>query len=63
VLEVPNATLVGASEQTKPVGGDTDDARAIVPAKPCREVTVRVDDPEAPAKMATEVGIAERAKS
>jgi hypothetical protein len=63
LLEVPNVTLVGASEQTKPVEGDTDDARAIVPVKLCRGVTVMEDVPEAPAKTVTDVGLAETAKS
>jgi hypothetical protein len=63
VLEVPTVTVVGDSEQTKPVEGDTDDARAIVPVNPCREVTAMVDVPEAPARIVTVVGLAETAKS
>jgi hypothetical protein len=55
--------LVGDSAQVRPVEGDTDDARAIVPVKPCRGVTAMVDVPEAPAKIVTDVGLAERAKS
>jgi hypothetical protein len=63
VLEDPSVVLVGDSAQVRPVEGDTDDARAIVPVKPCRGVTAMVDAPEAPAKVVTDVGLAERAKS
>jgi len=63
VLEIPSVMLVGDTAQVRPVEGDTDDARAIVPVKPCRGVTGMVDVPEAPAKIVTDVGLAETAKS
>lgn len=63
MLEVPNVMLVGDSAHVRPVEGEVVEVRAIVPVKPCREATAIVDVPEAPAKILTDVGLAETAKS
>jgi hypothetical protein len=67
-VEVPlvvvalSATLVGDSEQVRPVEGETEDVRLTVPVNPPCPVTVIVEVPAAPALMVTEAGLAERVK-
>lgn len=56
-------TLVGDREQVSPLLGETEAVRVIDPAKPCREVGVIVEIPDAPAVTVTIVGFAANVKS
>ena len=63
-FEVPEpTTLVGVRVQVRPVLGDIVEARATVPAKPFRAVTVTVEVPLTPARTVTLVGLAAMVKS
>jgi len=55
--------LLGARVQVKPVAGDIDGVRAIVPAKPFTGVTVIVEVPATPALIVRLVGVAATVKS
>ena len=63
VPEVPRVTLVGDSEQLRPVEGETDEVRLTVPVNPLTEVTVIVEVPAVPVVVVTLVGLAEIVKS
>jgi len=58
VWAAPNVTLLGVSEQVRPVVGETDEVRVTVPVKPLTGVTVIVEVPAAPALTVTLVGLA-----
>ena len=49
--------------QFRPVGGEVDTERDIVPANPWRPVVVTVEVPVEPARMETLTGLAPIAKS
>jgi len=57
VWAAPNVTLVGVSEQVRPVG-EADEVNVTVPVKPLTGVTVIVEVPAAPALTVTLVGLA-----
>jgi len=56
-------TLVGDGLHARPVGGEVATESCIVPGNPCRPVIVIVEVPVSPARIATFVGFAVRAKS
>jgi len=55
--------LVGVRVQVKPVAGDIEDVREIVPVKLFTGATVIVEAPAIPALMVRPVGAAARVKS
>jgi len=62
--EVPEpVTLVGDRVHVRPVEGDIVSVRETGPEKPFRPVTVIVEDPLAPARVVTVVGLAVVVKS
>ena len=62
VVVVLSVTLVGDSEQVRPVEGETEDVRLTVPVNPPCPVIVIVEVPAAPALTVAEVGLADRVK-
>ena len=63
-MEAPEpVTVVGAREQVNPMLGETVVASVTTPTKPCRDATVRVEVPAAPAFEVTSDGLAARVKS
>ena len=58
-----SAKLLGDRVQFRPVGGEVDTERDIVPANPWRPVVVTVEVPVEPARMETLTGLAPIAKS
>jgi hypothetical protein len=63
-VEAPEPeTVAGVREQVNPVLGEIAGARLTVPAKPCKDTTVNVEVPAAPALAVTSVGLAARVKS
>ncbi len=56
-------TLVGVRMQVRPVEGESVAVRLTTPLKPCRALTVIVEDPEALPSTVTTVGLAAMAKS
>ena len=63
-VEAPEpVTVVGEREQVKPVLGEIAGARPTIPANPCKDPTLNVEVPAAPAFAVTSVGLAARVKS